>query len=161
MGIRAKVLASTLSQSISSLTETLKEVVQDSVEDLARNLGRWAKGTAILYGIGAVLALVSLTALCMGLAEALAAAGLPLYAGYLIVAAAAGIVGVLLFKRGSTRRVTPRSRDDAERPRFRVRIVAPRAPKRSRRSKRARAARRNVRSRSGRVVIHVPDGRRL
>jgi hypothetical protein len=177
MGMKAALLRSALSRSVSTVAETMKEVVQDGVEDVARNIGRWAKGTAILYGIGAALVLVALTALCLGLADLLAAAGLPPFAGYLIVAAVTGVSGYLLFKAGSKRRVTPRPRAEPEAP-IRIRIVAPRAPRRRvvnvRRSRRrwevrgktyrsresaVRAARRAARAQPGRVLIRVPDGR--
>jgi hypothetical protein len=181
MGMKAALLKSAFSRSVSSVAETMKDVVQDGVEDVARNVGRWAKGTAILYGIGAGLILVALTGLCHGLAELLIAAGLPPFAGYLIVAVVAGVAGYLLFKAGAGRHVTPRPKGEPEQ--FRIRIVTPRAPRREvidvRHSRRhwevrgprterrqyrsresaVRAARRSARSRHGRVVIHVPNGR--
>jgi hypothetical protein len=177
MGMKAALLKSALSRSVATVADTMKEVVEDGVEDVARNVGRWAKGTAILYGIGAALVLVALTALCLGLAHLLIAAGLPPFAGYLIVAAVTGVAGYLLFKAGSERRLRPRPRAEPEPP-LRIRIVAPRAPRRRvvsvRRSRRrwevrgrtyrsrasaVRAARRAAQGRPGRVLIRVPDGR--
>jgi hypothetical protein len=181
MGMKTMLLKSALAHSISTLAETMKDVVQDSFEDVARNVGRWARGTAILYGIGAALALVALVALCLGLGELLAAAGLPLFASYLIVATVAGVTGFLLFKAGARRRVRPGPRGEPERSAFRIRIGPPPVTRRSRRRivgvRRARPGgelrgsrpdRRAARSRrgalraarrSGREVIPVPDGR--
>ena len=183
MGMKAVLLKSALLQSVSSVAETMKEIVQDNFEDVARNVGRWAKGTAILYGIGAALMLVALTALCMGLAELLMTAGLPPFAGYLIVSAVAAAAGYLLFKAGAKRRLTPRPERDPDRSPVQIRFVAPRTPRREvvdvRRTRRrwevrgprsqrkayrskesaVRAARRAARSRPGRIVIRVPNGR--
>jgi len=177
MGMKVALLRSALLRTISTVAETMKDVVQDSFEEVARNVGRWAKGTAILYGIGAALVLVALTALCLGLADLLRAAGLPPFAGYLIVAAVAGSSGYLLFRAGARRRVTPRSKGDSE-SKLRIQIVTPRATRRRVLDVRRFRRRREVRGpraerwhdrsresavraarRTGRVVIHVPDGR--
>jgi hypothetical protein len=171
MGMKSALLNSALSRGVSAIAETMKGVAQDSVEDLARSMGRWARGTAILWGIGATLALVALTALSMGLAHLLATAGLPLYGAYLIVAAAAGVAGFLLFKSGATRRVRPRAKGEPEGSRVRIRIVARRAPRRRARraweleartdSRPFRSRRRAPRGARGsrRVRIQVPDRR--
>jgi hypothetical protein len=184
MGMKTALLKSALARSISDITESMKDVVQDSVLDLARTIGRWAKGTAILFGIGAALGLVALVALALGLAQLLIAAGLPPFAGYLIVAAVAGVAAFVLFKAGATRRVARSPGPEADRSPIRVRIESPKAPRRRssdvRRSRRRwelrgpgaerrtfrsrgsarRAARRAAaRSRARRVVIRFPNDR--
>ena len=171
MGIKSALLNSALSRSISEIAETMKGAALDGFEDVVRSMGRWARGTAILWGIGATLALAALIALSLGLAHLLAAAGLPLFGAYLIVAAAAGLAGFLLFKAGARRRVRPRAKGELEGSRLRIQIVAPRPARRrarrprelevrtdlrSRRSRR-RATRRARRSR--RVLIPVRDRR--
>src|SRR5688572_20541046 len=122
MGMKVSLVKSYLSRSLSSATEALKDVVQDTFEDIIRDVGRWAKGTAILYGVGAVLALAAVFTLALGLAEVLVAIGLPGYAGYLIIAVLLGITAYGLFKAGSKRRVRPRKEDESDRPSLRIHI---------------------------------------
>ena len=188
MGMNARLLTSAFSRSLRTATETLKDIAQDAFEDAVRNVGRWAKGTAILYGIGAALALMAVFALGHGLAEVLTAVGLPAFAGHLIIAVLGGLAAFLIFKKGSKRHIVPREEDDHDRPQLKIRIVAPRRPRTARRSRRVydvhrarrgwevtgprserrsfrsrsravTAARRSARAAAGQVVIHGADGR--
>jgi hypothetical protein len=183
--MRTTLVKSALARTISSTVETLRDAFEDTFEGVVRDVGRWAKGTAILYGIGAALALAGLLTLSHGLADLLAAAGLPAFAGHLIVAALAGGSAYALFKAGGRRRIS--GEEASERAGLQIRIVSPRrSASRSRRrvydvhrvsrgwevtgprarstsyrsrSRAVSAARRAARSGSGRVVIHAADGR--
>jgi len=176
MGMKTTLVKSALARSLARAAEAVRQVFQDTIEDAVRSLGRWAKKTAIAYGMGAALALLALLALGKGLAELLIAAGLPSTAGHLILAAVTGIIAVVLFKTGARRRV---SREE----RWSIRVVAPRPSRRrvydvhraSRgwevtgprarrkayrtRARAVRAARRAARSGSGHLVIHGANGR--
>lgn len=101
MGMKALV-DSALSRSVSSAVAMARDLFRDTVEESLRDVGRWVKGMALRYGIGGAIALTGLVLLGHGLAGLLAAAGLPDYAGYLIVAAVAGIAAAVLFKTGSS-----------------------------------------------------------
>lgn len=151
---------------IRSLARTLRNFLQDTIENAVRAAASWAKGVAILYGIGAALALVALFALANGLAWGVVELGLPPYAAWLILAVVTGGVGYGLFKAGSRKGITPGNLED--RPGMTVRVIRARKPRRpvydvhrdgialevtGRSSKRSfRPRRRASRSRSGRVT---------
>jgi hypothetical protein len=185
MGMKVALVKSAVSRSISTAVASLREIFEDTFEDVVRDIGRWAKKTAGLYAIAAAVTVAALVALSHGLADLLAAAGLPGFAGHLTVAAAAGGTAYALVKAGSRRRI---SRDEApDRRGLRVRIMVPRAaPARpgrrvydvhrgtrgwevagpssrhrtySTKGRAVKAARRAARARPGRVVIHGEDGR--
>jgi hypothetical protein len=187
MGMKMALVTSALTRSISSAVRTLRDVFLDAFEGVVRQVGLWAKGTAIRFGFASALALLALFVLGQGLSELVAAAGLPAYAGYLIVAAVAGIAAAVLFKTGAQRRIRLEERDLD--PGLRIRLVTPRrqrralgsgrrvydvqrgsggwevrGPRASRRTYRkkslaVRAARRAARGESARVLLHGPDGR--
>jgi hypothetical protein len=95
---------------------TLQVFLQDSAENAVRNLARWGKSRAIIFGVGAALVLVALHELGSGLAALLTTLGLPPFAGHLIVAVAAGLAGFLLFKVGSRKRSTAREDEEKAAP---------------------------------------------
>ena len=187
MGMKIALVRSAFARSLSSTADSLRDAFLDTFEGLVRQVGRWAKGTAIRFGIAAALALLALFGLGQGLSELVAETGLPAYAGYLIVAAVAGVAAYALFKTGARRRMTPEDRDEdrglsirivsprrvrrARRPGRRVydvhrgsggwEVSGPRASRRSYRNKSraVQAARRAARGESARVVVHGPNGR--
>ena len=165
--------------SLSRWAVGLQNFLQDTAENSIRTVAGWAKGVAILYGIGAGLILMALFSLANALAWAVVELGLPPYAAWLILTVVTGGVGYILFKTGSKKGIT-HAEDIDRRPGLTFRIVKTRPAPRQRRqvvdvhrdgkswevtagrSKRSfstktravRAARRAAKSSSGRVVIH-------
>lgn len=166
---------------------TVQQLLRDTVEQSVRDFGRWVKGAATMYGIGAVLSLMALFALTSSIAWGIAALGLALFASWLIVAAVTGVTAYVLFKTGGKKGLDRESGRDEERTGLTFRIVqaAPRRKVRSTRrvydvhpggegwevtggskkrryttkNRAVRAAKRSARTGSGRVVIHRSDGR--
>lgn len=162
---------------LSRSSVVVQQFLQDTAENAVRAVAGWAKGVAILYGIGAALVLVALFALANTLAWGVVELGLPPYAAWLILTVVTGGVGYALFKAGSKKGVTHADVDD--RPGLSFRIVKPRSRRRTpvydvhrdgsawevtkggssirsfrSKTKAVNAARRAARSSSGRVVIH-------
>jgi hypothetical protein len=150
MGMKALV-GSALSRSVSSAVAMARDLFRDTVEESLRDVGRWVKGMALRYGIGAAIALTGLVLLGHGLAGLLAAAGLPGYAGYLIVAAVLGIAAAVLFKTGSAR-PTHRSTPHPDRG-LTIRIVSSRRNGASTRRRTARVHRTGRRRGASRRVV--------
>lgn len=162
---------------LSRSSVVVQQFLQDTAENAVRAVAGWAKGVAVLYGIGAALVLVALFALANTLAWGVVELGLPPYAAWLILTVVTGGVGFGFFKAGSKKGVT--HADLQERPGLSFRIVNSRPRRRTSvydvhrdgaawevtkggslkgsyrtKGKAVSAARRAARSSSGRVVIH-------
>lgn len=113
--------------------ERLQTFLLDTVENAVREVSRWVKSVATLYGIGALLGLVALFALANGLALGVMELGLPPYAAWFILAVVTGGVGYFLFKHAGKKGIVERTDEREERRlglSFRIVKSAPRATSR-------------------------------
>ena len=110
---------------------TFQHFLEDTTENALRAVGGWARGLALLYGIGAALTLVALFALANALAWGVVELGLPPVAAWFILTVVTGGVGFACFKAGSHRSVSHEARREG-RPGLSVQIVQSRSPRRKR-----------------------------
>jgi hypothetical protein len=106
-----------------SARNTFQSWVNGTLEQTARPALRWILAMEISYLIAGGSAIIAAAFVLAAVASGLALLGLPAWAGQLIVAAVAGVVALIFYHRGKTRRLQDEL-DDDEAPRgWRIRVV--------------------------------------